>query len=58
MELMLVRLMFLSAIPEYKRTFPVKVTPRCQLSETSPSAELHAQENLKMAEAEFQKRHF
>ena len=55
---MLVRLMFLSAIPEYKRTFPGKVTPCCQLSETSPSAELHAQENLKMAEAEFQKRHF
>ena len=53
---MLVQLMFLSAIPGYKSTFPGKVTR--QLSETSSSAELHARENFKMAEAEFQKKHF
>ena len=31
--------------------------PRCQLSETSPSAELRARQNFKMAETQFEKKH-
>ena len=47
----------LNAIPDYKRTFPGKVlVVSCR--RRPPSAELRARENFKMAEADFQKKHF
>ena len=48
---------FLNAIPDYKRTFPGKVlVVSCR--RRPPSAELRARENFKMAEVDFQKKHF